>query len=157
MVAVVGKDTGMNIKEIKQHLPHAYPFLLVDRVISIDLESKKIIAQKNVSINEPFFQGHFPDEPIMPGVLIVEALAQTGAIFMSKVGVDGLLVLLGGKNIKFRRAVYPGDVLMLHLEITHSSSVGGKCRGVAYVDGKVCAEGEMSFSVLKKRETEGNV
>lgn len=108
----------MQIKEIREYLPHRYPFLLVDRVAELDMDGKRIRAYKNVSVNEPFFNGHFPDHPIMPGVLIIEAMAQAAGILGFKMmGVkpaDGTLYLfVGSDKLRFRQPVVPGDQLLL--------------------------------------------
>jgi 3-hydroxyacyl-[acyl-carrier-protein] dehydratase len=117
----------MNTKDIEKILPHRYPFLLVDRVLQIDLEKSEILGVKNVTSNEPFFQGHFPGAPIMPGVLLLEALAQTGGILVHQKGYDKkIAVLLNITNAKFRRPVVPGDVLFLHVKGLHISGTGGK-------------------------------
>jgi len=152
-MSVLERDEAvMTIKEIMDNIPHAYPFLLVDRVVSIDQEEKVIEAIKNVTINEPFFEGHFPNQPIMPGVLIVEALAQTGALYISKMGIEGLKVLVGINNFRFRRPVYPGDTLRLKVTITHMSAIAGKCIGEAFVGDQVCAKGELMFSLIKDKK-----
>lgn len=146
-------DCILGIEEIKKRIPHRYPFLFVDKVISIDKEAGIIQGIKSVSINEPFFGGHFPDKPIMPGVLIVEALAQLGAILISE-DRKGLKVLANISNFKFRRPVFPGDVLQLHLQTTHVSAIGGRCSASASVNGEVCAEGQMTFSIMKDQPKE---
>jgi 3-hydroxyacyl-[acyl-carrier-protein] dehydratase len=145
---------SMDLDEIKRRIPHRDPFLFVDRVESYDMETRKMVAYKTLSPDEPFFAGHFPGEPMMPGVLMVEALAQVGAIFISLKDYDGLKVLVAIKNFKFRRPVYPGDTMKLSLEVKHASVVGGKCQGVVEVDGKKCAEGEMTFSIFKEKAKE---
>ena len=144
----------MDLEEIKQLIPHRDPFLFVDKVIACDLEKGTISALKTVSIKEPFFAGHFPEKPIMPGVLIIEALAQVGAIYISKKGMKGLKVLLSVGSFKFRQPVFPGDTLLLSMEVIHFSRVGGRCMGVASVNGKKCAEGQMTFSIFKEKEKE---
>lgn len=137
----------MDINEIIKHLPHRYPFLLVDRIIEIQGE-EKIVGIKNVSINEGFFQGHFPHHPVMPGVLICEALAQLGAILAhsARGGNDEkkVFVLTGLDNVKFKKPVQPGD--QLRLELTSSKRRGSfwKMQGVASVDGKIVAQAEIS-------------
>jgi len=136
----------IEIKEIMHILPHAYPFLLVDRVIEMDL-GKRIVGIKNVTYNEPFFPGHFPDRPIMPGVLIIEAMAQTAGllVFKSIPEEEGkkLVYFLGVDHFRFRKPVIPGDQLRLELEITkHHQSIWG-FKGKALVDGKLVAEGEL--------------
>lgn len=109
----------MDINEIREYLPHRYPFLLVDRVVETDIEGKRIRAYKNVSINEPFFNGHFPEHPIMPGVLIIEAMAQAAGILGFKMldvkPADGTLYyFVGSDKLRFRQPVLPGDQLQLH-------------------------------------------
>lgn len=109
----------MDINEIREYLPHRYPFLLVDRVVELDIEGKRIRAYKNVSINEPFFNGHFPEHPIMPGVLIIEAMAQAAGILGFKMldvkPADGTLYyFVGSDKLRFRQPVLPGDQLQLH-------------------------------------------
>lgn len=139
----------MNINEIMKSLPHRYPFLLVDRVLSRE-EGKRIVALKNVTANEPFFQGHFPGAPIMPGVLIMECMAQCAAlIFLQKTPeTEGRLFLFGGiDKARFRRPVVPGDQLILEVETVHRRSNSVKVRGVAKVDGVMVAEAEI-LSVL---------
>ena len=136
----------MEIKEIMNILPHAYPFLLVDRIIEIE-PGKRIVGIKNVTYNEPFFPGHFPGRPIMPGVLIVEAMAQTAGVLvctsLSGEERNKLVYFLGMDNVKFRKPVIPGDQLRLELEITkHRQSIWG-FKGKALVDGKLVAEAEL--------------
>ena len=129
----------MDINQIKEILPHRYPFLLIDRVISID--GNKIVAIKNVTANENYFQGHFPIEPVMPGVLIIEALAQTGAVaILSKDEFKGKIAYFAGiDKAKFRRKVVPGDTLRLEVELTKLRGRAGVGYGIAYVDDKkVC-------------------
>jgi len=139
----------MNINEIMKILPHRYPFLLVDRVIDRE-EGKRIVAIKNVTANEPYFQGHFPGVPIMPGVLIMECMAQCAALmFLTETpGADDRLFLFGGiDKARFRKPVVPGDQLILEVEAIHKRSSSAKVRGVAKVDGVMVAEAEI-FSVL---------
>ncbi len=138
----------LDIKEIKEILPHRYPFLLVDRVLEIE-EGKRCVALKNVSANEPFFQGHFPQEPVMPGVLIIEALAQTGAVAMLSMDeFKGKIAFFGGiDKAKFRGKVVPGDTLRLEVEMIKIKRNAGIGKGVAYVDGKKVAEGEFTFMI----------
>ncbi len=137
-------------KEIRELLPHRYPFLLVDKVIELE-PGKKIVAVKNVSINEPFFQGHFPEYPIMPGVLIVEALAQAAglAVAVLEENKGKLGVLAGIEAMKFKNQVMPGDVLTLEAEILVSKLGVTKAKVKASVDGKVAAEGEIKFAMTK--------
>ncbi len=141
----------MNTKDIERILPHRYPFLLVDRVLQIDLEASEILSVKNVTANEPFFQGHFPGAPIMPGVLLLEALAQTGGILVHQKGYDKkIAVLLNITNAKFRRPVVPGDVLHLHVKGLHISGMGGKIRGKAMIQDQLAVEAELSFALIDK-------
>ncbi|ASW43602.1 3-hydroxyacyl-ACP dehydratase FabZ [Clostridium isatidis] len=137
----------MDIKEIMEIIPHRYPFLLLDKVESI--EENKIVAVKNVTINEYFFQGHFPEEPVMPGVLIVEALAQAGAVVLLKrEEFKGKIAYFGGiNNAKFRKVVKPGDTLKLEVELIKIKGRAGVGKGIAYVDGKKACEAELTFMV----------
>ena len=142
----------IDINGIKKAIPHRFPFLLVDKVDIIE-EDKKAVGTKCVTVNEPFFPGHFPDYPVMPGVLIVEALAQTACVMLlSKGGQEGKLGMFMGINeAKFRQPVLPGMVLKLHVEMLRSGRVG-KFKGEAFVDGKLAAEGEMTFAVVDKSQ-----
>jgi 3-hydroxyacyl-[acyl-carrier-protein] dehydratase len=143
--------TVFNIKEISKILPHRYPFLLVDRVIQLDLENNYIIGLKCLTINEQFFQGHFPNAPIMPGVLILEALAQVGGILIHEKGYnDKTAVLLNVNQAKFRRPVLPGDVLYLHAQGIHFGSRGGKVQARAFVNDQLAAEAEIGFALREK-------
>ncbi len=141
-----------DIKEIMRLIPHRYPFLLVDKVLSMDLEKGEIHGIKNVTINESFFQGHFPDHPIMPGVLILEALAQVGAVLVfckeESSGQDKTAVLLNVKEAKFRNPVKPGDTLSLKCEGIHFSSKGGRVKALASVGDKVAVEAEIGFALV---------
>lgn len=141
----------LSAKEIEKILPHRYPFLLVDRVIHINLEESEIIGLKNVTVNEPFFQGHFPGVPIMPGVLLLEALAQTGGILVHQKGyVKKIAVLLNVANAKFRKPVLPGDVLHLHAKGIHISGNGGKIKAKAMIEDRLAVEAELSFALVDK-------
>ncbi len=140
-------------KEILKILPHRYPMLLVDRIIAIDLDNSTIIGQKNVTMNEEFFQGHFPGVPLMPGVLILEALAQAGGILVHQKGYDKkIAVLLTIDKVKFRRPVVPGDVLYLHAYGPHITSKGGKVQAKAFVNDKVVAQAEIGFALVDKEQ-----
>ena len=141
----------LSIKEIERILPHRYPFLLVDRVISINLEENEIVGLKNVTVNEPFFQGHFPGVPIMPGVLLLEALAQTGGILVHQKGyVKKIAVLLNVTGAKFRKPVLPGDVLHLYEKGLHISGNGGKIKAKAMIGDHLAVEAELSFALVDK-------
>jgi 3-hydroxyacyl-[acyl-carrier-protein] dehydratase len=137
----------MSIDEIKKHLPHRYPFLLVDRVLSIESE-KNIQAYKNVSVNEPFFNGHFPEKPVMPGVLMIEALAQaSGILILHSLGVtteeSGLYYLASVDKAKFKRVVEPGDQLMLDVSVTSFRTKVWKFHCRATVDGELACEADI--------------
>lgn len=138
----------LSIDEIKEIIPHRYPFLLIDRIIEIE-EGKRAVGLKNVTANEEFFSGHFPDYPVMPGVLIVEALAQVGAVAMLKMDENrGKLAFFGGiDRCRFKKQVRPGDQLTLEVEIVRIRGPIGKGRGVATVDGEVVAEAEITFAL----------
>ncbi len=143
----------LDIKEISEILPHGYPFLLVDRILELNLEEDSIVGLKNVTMNEPFFQGHFPGVPIMPGVLILEALAQTGGILIHKKNKDAKIALLMSvNNAKFRKPVVPGDALILQATGIHFSSKGGKIRAKALVGSKVAVEAEIGFVLVQKEQ-----
>lgn len=138
----------MDIQEIKETIPHRYPFLLVDKVTDIE-EGKRVSGFKNVTINEPFFQGHFPDYPVMPGVLILESLAQIGAIAV--LGIEenkGKIGFLAGVDkCRFKRQVKPGDQLKLEVEITRMKGPIGKGKAVATVEGETACEAEIMFAI----------
>lgn len=151
--AISKHPTVFNIKEILDILPHRYPFLLVDKVVHLDLKENLIIAQKNVTMNEHFFQGHFPESPIMPGVLIVEALAQTGGILVHQKGYGHkIALLLSITEAKFRKPVVPGDILMLEARGIHFSNKGGKVAARALVNNQVAVEGEVSFVLIDRKQ-----
>lgn len=144
----------LNISQIMDFLPHRYPFLLVDRIENIvdDGDIKEVIGYKNVTYNEPFFQGHFPDEPIMPGVLILEAMGQVGAILLKlqpemQDGKRRLVYLTTIEKAKFRRPVKPGDQLRTEAKLLRRRGNMGKFYLKSTVDGEVVAEGEMGFTI----------
>lgn len=135
----------MDIQEIINYLPHRYPFLLVDRVVEVD-SGQRLVAIKNVTFNEPFFQGHFPQKPVMPGVLIIEALAQaTGLLAMESEEVSGAAIyyLVGVDKARFKRPVVPGDQLRLEVSVTKQRRGIWSFSGKATVDGAVCASAEI--------------
>ena len=138
----------MDIGQIMDILPHRYPFLLVDRIIDV-VPGQSAKGIKNVTINEPFFQGHFPSYPVMPGVLIVEALAQVGAVAMLSLPENkGKIGLFAGiDRLRFRRQVKPGDQLRLEVEIIYQKGPIGKCKAKATVGDEVAAEGELMFAI----------
>ncbi|WP_368489189.1 3-hydroxyacyl-ACP dehydratase FabZ [Clostridium sp. BJN0013] len=139
------------VQDIKNIIPHRYPFLLIDRVSYME-PGKKVIAYKNVTANEYFFQGHFPEMPVMPGVLIIEALAQAGAVaILSKEEFKGKIAFFGGINkAKFRKNVVPGDTLKLEVEIVRIKGPAGIGKAIAYVGEKKAAEGELMFMIGDK-------
>ncbi len=138
--------------DIQKIIPHRYPFLLVDRIEELE-EGKKAVGIKNVTINEPFFQGHFPGNPIMPGVLIIEALAQVGAVAILSIEENKgkLGVFTGIDKVRFRKQVKPGDVLRLEAELTAFKRGMGKAVATAYVGDKVAASGELMFAVVDNK------
>ena len=140
---------SLNVKEIMEIIPHRYPMLLVDRVEELE-PGVRAVGYKNVTMNEPFFQGHFPGNPIMPGVLQIEAMAQLGAIaLLSMEQFKGKTPLFGGiKAAKFRGMVVPGDVLKLEIEILKIKGPAGIGKGIASVDGKKVAEVQLTFMVV---------
>jgi len=146
-------DLPINYQEITKLLPHRYPFLLVDRVIEFE-PLKRIVALKNVTANEPFFQGHFPGDPIMPGVLIIEAMAQTGGI-LARLSIEedpeqenpGLLFFMGIDKVKFRRKVIPGDQLRFEVEPIRTGSKVWKIAGKTFVEDSLAAQAEMTAQV----------
>lgn len=143
----------MTITDIMATIPHRYPFLLVDRIVEFDEEENRIVGLKNVTVNEPFFQGHFPEFPIMPGVLIVEAMAQTGGMLLRKeIGEesDRLAVFMGINQAKFRRPVVPGDVLLLELRLIGRKFNTYTLEGRATVDGKPVAQAEISLAIIDR-------
>ncbi len=145
-----------DIQEIMKLLPHRYPFLLVDRIVEFD-PGRRIVGLKNVTINEPFFPGHFPEYPIMPGVLIIEALAQVGGILALKAmgGKNTIALFAGIDNCKFRRPVLPGDQIRLECTVTGHKGPVWKVRGEASVNGALAAQADLTASLLE-RPGEGN-
>lgn len=144
----------LDIEQILKFLPHRYPFLLVDRVLSLE-ERKSLVAVKNVTYNEPFFQGHFPRLRVMPGVLIIESLAQAGGILLynSLPEPENVLVFLSAvNNAKFRKPVVPGDQLRLEVELIRLKKRFCHMAGKAFVDGEVAAEGEVLASLMYLEE-----
>ncbi|MGJ9384765.1 3-hydroxyacyl-[acyl-carrier-protein] dehydratase FabZ [Salipaludibacillus neizhouensis] len=141
----------LNIEEIKEIIPHRYPFLLVDRILEVE-EGKRAVGIKNVSANEEYFNGHFPDFPVMPGVLIIEALAQVGAVAMLKKEENrGKLAFFAGiDGCRFKGQVKPGDQLKLEVEMTRVRGKIGKGKAVASVDGVTVAEAELMFALADK-------
>jgi len=143
----------LDVNEIRRFLPHRYPMLLVDRIV--ELEAERIVGIKNVSANEPFFSGHFPDFPVMPGVLIVEAMAQTAGVLVLKSIEDRaskLVLLVSIEYAKFRRPVVPGDQLRMELIMLKRKASVAKMSGKATVDGALVAEAEVMCKLADKPE-----
>ena len=147
------EPVGLDIYEILKILPHRYPFLLIDRVTEI-IRTKRIVAVKNVSVNEPYFVGHFPAGPIMPGVLVVEAMAQAGGVLLLTEFPDRehkLLLFTGIERAKFRRPVTPGDQLRIEVDVVVWRGTAGRMLGKAYVGDKVACEAVISCRLLDRR------
>lgn len=140
----------MNVDQILQNLPHRYPFLMVDKVLELEKGNRAKVL-KNVTINEPYFQGHYPDYPVMPGVMILEAMAQAGGLAVGTKGEEALVPLLAAVNkAKFRKEVLPGDQLVIDVQVLRASSKIVKVAAKAQVNGETAAESELTF-VLTKR------
>ncbi len=147
----------LDIKQIQAILPHRYPFLLIDRVLEIE-RKKRIVALKNVTANEPFFAGHFPGNPIMPGVLTVEAMAQAGAVLLLTEFPDRdhkLVFFTGIEKARFRRPVVPGDQLRIEVAVLAWRSIAGRMDGKVFVDGKLVAEATISCAVVDRSRNSG--
>ena len=145
--------TVLDINEIQTILPHRYPFLLVDRIV--ELEPERIVGIKNVTYNEPMFTGHFPNFPVMPGVLIIEAMAQTAGVLVLKSVPDRhnkLVLLVAVENARFRKPVVPGDTLRMEMKVIKRKASVAKMAGVATVDGVVVAEAEVMCKLADKDE-----
>ncbi|HEX6039959.1 3-hydroxyacyl-ACP dehydratase FabZ [Longimicrobium sp.] len=145
-------DTAMDIAEVMAHLPHRYPFLLVDRIREVE-PGKRIVALKNVTINEPFFVGHFPGRPVMPGVLIIEAMAQVGGLLVLEQMEnldDKVVYFMSLDNVKWRRPVTPGDQIRFEVEVLQIRGTTCRMKGIGTVDGHVVAEAEMMARVVDK-------
>jgi len=138
--------------DIMSFLPHRYPFLLVDRIVEIE-DGKRIVGLKNVTINEPFFQGHFPGAPVMPGVLIIESMAQVAGVMIYRDMPDKerkLIYFTTIENAKFRRPVLPGDQLRIEMQLLNRRTNFGKMNGLATVEGKVVAEATVTFAISER-------
>jgi beta-hydroxyacyl-ACP dehydratase FabZ len=145
----------LDINEIRALLPHRYPFLLVDRIV--EMEEERIVGIKNVTVNEPFFTGHFPDFPVMPGVLIVEAMAQTaGVLVLKSLGGRGskLVLLVAIENARFRKPVLPGDTLRMEMKVLKRKASVAKMAGTATVDGALVAEVEVMCKLADQAEAQ---
>ncbi|MBZ5536027.1 MAG: 3-hydroxyacyl-ACP dehydratase FabZ [Acidobacteriia bacterium] len=146
----------LDINEIMKIIPHRYPFLLVDRIEEL-VPGERVVGLKNVTINEPFFAGHFPQAPVMPGVLILEAIAQVGAVLVLKDMPDRnhkLVYFVAIESAKFRRPVLPGDQLRIEVTVESMRSKFGKMRGEASVDGKLAAETQVTYAVVDREEAQ---
>ena len=158
LISMANKEICMDIQQIMNFLPHRYPFLLIDRVMEME-EDKRIVALKNVTINEPFFNGHFPGVPVMPGVLMIEAMAQAGWVLLFSSLDDKashIAVLLGVDKCRFRKPVRPGDQLIIEVNVLRLKSRVGKMAAKTLVDGKVAAEAEITFSLVDKSGLTGS-
>jgi len=143
----------IDINEIKKYIPHRYPFLLVDRILELE-EGKRVVGLKNVTVNEPFFPGHFPHSPVMPGVLIIEALAQAAAVLAFKTegsvpDENAMVYFASVDNVRFKRPVVPGDQLILEAEIVRTIRNIWKFKGVARVAGEVATEAEFMCAIKR--------
>ena len=143
----------LTIEEIKEIIPHRYPFLLVDRILELE-PLKRGVGIKNVTANEPFFQGHFPNKPVMPGVLLLEAMAQVGGVSLLYPDENrGKIAYLAGmEGVKFRKPVVPGDQVRMEAEVTRLRGSVGKVRAEAFVEGQLVAEAEFMFALSDKQE-----
>ena len=144
----------LDVSAIKKIMPHRYPFLLVDRIVDL-IPGKKVVGIKNVTINEPFFMGHLPERPVMPGVLLIDAMAQVGGILILDAGTrtdDKLIFFMGIDKAKFRKPVEPGDQVRFELEIIKRRSTMFKMAGKGYVMGDLVVEAELSAMIVNKKE-----
>jgi len=146
---------NIHIEEIIKSIPHRYPLLLVDKIVALE-KNKKVVGIKNVTFNEPHFMGHFPSHPIMPGVLIVEAMAQTSAVMVVKSSdfnpEDKLVYFMSIDNVKFRKPVVPGDVLELHIEVIQNRGAVWKFSGTGIVNGAKVTQAEFSAMIVDKKD-----
>ena len=147
----------MDIQELLSHLPHRYPFLLIDKVLEFDADKLSLVAIKNVTINEPYFMGHFPGHPVMPGVLILETLAQASGVIILKAdptltAKDNLFLLVGIDNVRFKRMVVPGDQLRLEVKVLRYKQDIFKFHGVASVDGEIACSAELMTARRSKSD-----
>ncbi len=147
-------EKAYDIQKIMNLLPHRYPFIMIDRILEL-IPGEKVVALKNVTINEPFFQGHFPGSPIMPGVLIIEAMAQAGAVLAAKSLPEeeqgSLIYFMGMNKVKFRKPVVPGDQIIFEVKFLKQRAKVFKMSGMAFVDEKLVAEAELMASFGEKQ------
>jgi len=143
----------LNASQIQEILPHRYPFLLVDKITSVE-DGIRAVGIKNVSVNEPFFQGHFPEYPVMPGVLIIEAMAQVGAVAILRLPENAgkIALFVGIDKARFRRQVFPGDQLRIEIEVLKIRGTIGKSSAAAYVGDDLAAEAELMFAIQKNND-----
>lgn len=149
---LTGEKPVYGITEIMNLLPHRYPFLLVDRITELEPD-RRIVGLKNVTVNEPFFQGHFPGMPVMPGVLIIECMAQVAGVMIYRNMPERskkLVFFTGIERARFRRPVIPGDQLRVEMELLNRRNNFGKLRGLATVDGKLAAEAVVTFAIVER-------
>jgi UDP-3-O-[3-hydroxymyristoyl] N-acetylglucosamine deacetylase/3-hydroxyacyl-[acyl-carrier-protein] dehydratase len=139
------ENGAMNVEELMKFIPHRYPFLMVDRILKID--GNKIVGLKNVTINEHYFQGHFPGHPIMPGVLQLEAMAQVAGVLLLKIieAASQVAYFMSAEDVKWRKPVFPGDVLIIEVELVRQRGKIGKAKGVCKVSGEIVSEAEITF------------
>jgi 3-hydroxyacyl-[acyl-carrier-protein] dehydratase len=149
-------DFAMDVEQLQRVLPHRYPFLLVDRVLEVE-PGKRAVGLKNVTINEQFFNGHFPGQPIMPGVLVLEAMAQAGAVIMLSLPEQSrkIALIIGFENVRFRKQVIPGDTLITEVNLLWFKRNIGKISMQGRVNGEIAAEGELSFALTERRNEDG--
>lgn len=148
-----GERVMFDIQRIKEIIPHRYPFLLIDRIIEVE-EGKRAVGVKNVTANEEFFNGHFPDYPVMPGVLIVEALAQVSAVIMliQKENHGKIGLFAGIDNCRFKKQVHPGDQLRLEVEMTRVRGLIAKAHAIATVEGEIVCEADVTFALFDNKK-----
>lgn len=144
-----GKQAQFKIKDIEKMIPHRAPFLMIDRILEVDIQRSVAVGQKNTTANDPYFQGHFPNAPVLPGVLIVESLAQTGGVLIHQMGFKEKIPVICHLNAaKFRKSVVPGDTLITHCQGIHLTERGGKIQTYALVGDSIAAEVEIGYILV---------